>query len=155
MESHQKYMHKCLQLAKEALNKGNPPVGAILVVNDKIIGEGIEAGKSSGDLTNHAEILSIRNAIENGFLKDLHKAIMYTTHEPCIMCSYLIRHHKIPHIIFGTSVKYIGGYTSKFKILNTLEVPKWGNKPKITEGICKSECEKMTKQFYQLLNEKG
>jgi tRNA(adenine34) deaminase len=152
MESHQKYMHKCLQLAKEALNKGNPPVGAILVNRNNIIGEGIEAGKSSGDLTNHAEILSIRNAIENGYLKELHKAIMYTTHEPCIMCSYLIRHHKIPHIVFGTSVDYIGGYTSKFKILNTIEVPKWGNKPKITEEICKSECEELTEKFRQLLN---
>lgn len=155
MKNHQKYMHKCLQLAKEALNKGNPPVGAIMVINNKIIGEGIEAGKSSGDLTNHAEIVSIRDAIENGFLKDLHKAIMYTTHEPCVMCSYLIRHHKIPHIVFGTSVDYIGGYTSKFKILNTIEVPKWGNKPKITEGICKSKCEELMKQFHQLLNKKG
>ncbi len=152
MANYQKYMHKCLQLAKEALNKQNPPVGAILVVNDKIIGEGIEAGKSSGDLTNHAEILAVRNAIENGYLKHLHKSIMYTTHEPCIMCSYLIRHHKIPHIIFGTSVEYIGGYTSKFKILNTIEVPKWGDKPKVTEGICKLECEELTKKFHHLLN---
>ncbi|NOY48507.1 MAG: nucleoside deaminase [Chlorobi bacterium] len=152
METHQKYMHKCLQLAKKALTKGNPPVGAILVVKNKIIGEGIEAGKSSGDLTNHAEILSIRNAIKNGHLKELHKAIMYTTHEPCIMCSYLIRHHRIPHIIFGTSIDYIGGYTSKFKILNTIEVPKWGNKPKITEGVCKSKCEELTEEFHQLLN---
>ncbi len=139
-------------MAKKALNNGNPPVGAILVVNDKIIGEGIEAGKSSGDLTNHAEILAVRNAIENGYLKYLHKSIMYTTHEPCIMCSYLIRHHKIPHIIFGTSVEYIGGYTSKFKILNTIEVPKWGDKPKVTEGICKLECEELTKKFHHLLN---
>ncbi len=145
-------MHKCLQLANEALNKGNPPVGAILVVNDKVIGKGIEAGKSSGDLTNHAEIQSIRNAMENGHLNDLHRAIIYTTHEPCIMCSYLIRHHRIPHIVFGSSVKYIGGYTSKFNILSTMEVPKWGNVPKITKGICKTKCEQLTEQFHQLLN---
>jgi len=148
-------MDKCLQLAKEALTKGNPPVGTILVVKNKIIGEGIEAGKSSGDLTNHAEILSIRNAIINGHLKELHKAIMYTTHEPCIMCSYLIRRHKIPHIIFGTSVEFIGGYTSRFKILNTIEVPKWGNKPKITEGVRQAECEELTEEFHHLLNKKG
>ena len=58
-------MHKSLQLAKEALSIGNPPVGAILVINDQIVGEGIEAGKSSGDITNHAEILAVRNAITN------------------------------------------------------------------------------------------
>ncbi|MGM5469402.1 nucleoside deaminase [Flavobacteriaceae bacterium LMO-SS05] len=152
MENHQKHMHKCLQLANKALSIGNPPVGAILVIDDKIIGEGIEAGKSSGDITNHAEILAIRNAVENGYVKDLHKSVMYTTHEPCIMCSYVIRHHHIPHIIFGTSVKYIGGYTSKFNILTTLEVPKWGKRPKITAGVCKLECEELTEQFHQLLN---
>jgi tRNA(adenine34) deaminase len=68
------------------------------------------------------------------------------------MCSYLIRHHKIPHIVFGTSVDYIGGYTSKFNVLSTIEVPKWGNTPKITKGICKSECEELTETFRQLLN---
>jgi tRNA(adenine34) deaminase len=151
MENHKKYMKQCLRLAEIALSNGNPPVGAILVFNDKVIGKGIEAGKTSGDLTNHAEILAIRDAINNGFLKSLDKSVMYTTHEPCIMCSYLIRHHKIPHIVFGTAVDYIGGCTSKFNLLCTEEVPKWKNKPKITEGICEAECEQLTKQFHKCL----
>lgn len=54
MEEHQKYMSKCLQLAKKALENGNPPVGAILVVSNVISKEGVESGKSSGDITNHA-----------------------------------------------------------------------------------------------------
>jgi len=154
MEEHQNYMNKCLQLAKTALKNGNPPVGAILVVNNEIIAEGIESGNSSGDIINHAEILAIRDAIKNGFVEDLQQAEMYTTHEPCIMCSYLIRHHKIPHIIFGTKVNYIGGYSSKYKILSSNEVPKWGMPPKITEGICNSECELLNKEFNQLMDKK-
>jgi tRNA(adenine34) deaminase len=154
MNNHKINMKRCLILAKKALDNGNPPVGAILVFDDKIIGEGIEAGKSSGDITNHAEILAIKDAIKNGYAKDLHQAILYTTHEPCIMCSYLIRHHKISHIIFGTSVEHIGGFTSQFNILSTEEVPKWGKNPKVTEGICKEECEHITEQFNNLLLKK-
>ena len=72
---------------------------------------------------------------------------MYTTHEPCIMCSYVIRHHKIPHVIYGISVDFIGGFTSRFKVLCTEEVPKWGEKPKVTGGICETECQYLTEQF--------
>jgi len=147
MEDHEKYMEHCLQLAEEALKNGDPPVGAILVLGSTILGEGVESGKSSGDITNHAEIIAIRNAINNGFRKDLLKAKLYTTHEPCIMCSYVIRHHHIPEIIFGVSVKYTGGYTSSFDILATEKIPKWGKKPTVTGGICKEACEALSKKF--------
>lgn len=140
-------MNRCLQLGRQALKKGDPPVGAVLVVDDIIIGEGTESGKSSGDVTNHAEIQAIRNAISNGFGKDLAKAELYTTHEPCIMCSYVIRHHHIPHIVFGAAVEYVGGFTSDFAVLTTEKVPKWGKPPKITSGICKEECEMLNKKF--------
>lgn len=141
------YMGRCLQLAEQALKKGDPPVGSVLVADDIIIGEGTESGKSSGDVTNHAEIQAIRNAISNGFGKDLAKAKLYTTHEPCIMCSYVIRHHHIPHIIFGVGVEYVGGSTSDFAVLTTEKIPKWGKAPKITSGICKEECEMLNKKF--------
>lgn len=143
---YEKYMKYCIKLAEIALKKGNPPVGSIIVFEDKIIGEGIEVGKSTQDITNHAEILAIRNAINNGFLELLPKAKMFSTHEPCIMCSYLIRHHKIPHIIYGSNVLFVGGVSSKFKILKTEDVPKWGKKPQITKKICEHDCyELMTK----------
>jgi len=147
MKTHEFYMKKCLQQAEKALANGDPPVGAVVVLNDTVIGEGIEAGKSSGDITNHAEILAIRDAIKNGFENDLSNALLYTTHEPCIMCSYLIRHHKIPHIIFGTSVDYVGGFTGQFEVLTTEEVPKWGKGPIVTRGICEVECRELSRKF--------
>jgi tRNA(adenine34) deaminase len=142
-----KYMQQCLVLAEIALKNGNPPVGAIVVFEDTIIGKGIESGKSSGDITNHAEILAIRDAIKNGHSNNLNQAKLFSTHEPCIMCSYLIRHHKLPHIIYGSAVPFIGGATSAFNILSTEDIPKWGKKPTITEGICKTECNALTGGF--------
>lgn len=143
----EKYMQQCLVLAEMALQNGNPPVGAIIIFEENVIGKGIESGKSTGDITNHAEILAIRDAINNGHLNNLHQAKIFTTHEPCIMCSYLIRHHKLPHLIYGTSVDYVGGATSQFKILTTEDIPKWGKKPVITAGICINECNELTERF--------
>ncbi|MEO8824118.1 MAG: nucleoside deaminase [Ginsengibacter sp.] len=147
MNNDDKYMSRCIQLAEQALESGNPPVGSVLVLDGIIIGEGIESGKSSGDVTDHAEILAIRNAIKNGFGKHLPKAILYSTHEPCMMCSYVIRHHHIPHILFGISVEYVGGFTSVFKILTTEKVPKWGKPPIVSMGIGREDCEMLNKKF--------
>lgn len=146
-EQHQYYMNQCLEIAEAALTAGNPPVGAIIVLEGKVIGTGQESGKSTGDITNHAEILAIRSAIKNGYAEELSKAQMYTTHEPCIMCSYLIRHHRLPEIIFGTAVPYVGGLTSQFSVLATEDVPKWGSKPKVISGICLEQCNALSDQF--------
>lgn len=147
-----KYMHQCLDLAKTALKSGNPPVGALIVIDGEVIGSGIESGKSTGDITNHAEILSIKDAIKNGYAGKLHLAQMYTTHEPCIMCSYMIRHHKIAEIIYGTAVPHVGGFTSKYNVLATEDVPKWGNKPKVFGDMCVEECNELNAQFLELIS---
>lgn len=145
-------MQQCLGLAAIALAAGDPPVGALIVYNDEVIGKGIEAGRSTGDVTNHAEIVAVRDAIDNGYSAQLHLATMYTTHEPCIMCSYVMRHHQIPEIVYGTSVPFVGGATSQFNVLSTLEVPKWGNKPTIISGVYLEECNLLNEEFRKANN---
>lgn len=145
-------MNQCLDLAKKALAGGNPPVGSLIVFGGVIIGSGAESGKSTGDITNHAEIIAIRDAIKNGYADKLSVAAMYSTHEPCIMCSYMIRHHRIAEIIYGSAVPHIGGSTSQFNILATEDVPKWGTRPKVVGGICTDECNALTTQFLESLS---
>ena len=149
-DTHIHYMHTCLQLGKQALAQGNPPVGAILVHQDKIIGQGIEAAKTNDDVTDHAEILAVRNAIKNGYKDLLAKAVMYTTHEPCLMCAYVIRHHRIPQIVYGIAVDCIGGHSSRFDVLCDEEVASWGKKPVIIGGVCAQECQALTEDFRQM-----
>ncbi|MBT2622279.1 nucleoside deaminase [Chryseobacterium sp. ISL-6] len=152
MSNYNKYILECIELAKQALEKGNPPVGSLLVFNDKIIGRGIESGKSTGDITQHAEILAVKDALEKGYRDTLNQSILISTHEPCIMCSYLIRHHKIAKIVFGVSVPSVGGQSSEFKILETEIIPKWGKKPTIESGILQHECELLNQQFTDYLS---
>ncbi|MDX2070694.1 MAG: nucleoside deaminase [Haliscomenobacter sp.] len=134
------YMRKCLALAQIAKARGDSPVGSILVQNRKVVGEGIEGGKTHQDITFHAEIEAIRNTRTALGKTDLSDCILVTTHEPCIMCSYVIRHHKIKLIIVGLSTGEIGGYSSKLPLLLDKSISKWADPPKIIEGILEEEC---------------
>jgi len=144
---HNEYMKHCIALAEKALQNGNPPVGSILVYQDNIIGEGIENGRSSKDITNHAEILAIRDAVQRDNEALISSATMYSTHEPCIMCSYVIRHHKVSELVYGMEVDYVGGHSSELKVLDTQKVPKWGAKPKIKNGVLKHQCQELSKRY--------
>lgn len=152
MNSYTTYMLECIELAQQALEKGNPPVGSLLVFKDQIIGRGIESGKTSGDITQHAEILAVKNALAQGYRDILHKSVLFSTHEPCMMCSYLIRHHQIAKIVFGISVPLVGGQSSEFKILETETIPKWGRKPEIESGLLQHECELLNERFSEYLS---
>jgi len=145
--SHKGYMHYCITLGEIALQKGNPPVGAILVVHDTIIGEGYETAKTSGDVTQHAEILAIRDAVQKGNSVLLENAILYTTHEPCLMCSYAIRHYKIPTIVYSLAVSDVGGHSGSFNVLTTETIKKWNPLPEVITGVCKADCETLQKRF--------
>lgn len=151
MRTHIQFMKKCIDLGKEAMLSGNPPVGSIVVKNNIIIGIGKEAGKSSNDVTKHAEIEAIKDALINH--QSLNNATLYTTHEPCIMCSYVIRHHNIKTIVYGIKSKYVGGFSSNFKILETNSIPVWKEAPEIIGGVMENECLNLSKS-YKLLKTK-
>ncbi|MDO1451867.1 nucleoside deaminase [Rhodocytophaga aerolata] len=133
------------------MQAGNPPVGALLVKEGKVVGEGIEAGKSKKDITCHAEIEAIRNAITKGQNVDMQDCTLYTTHEPCIMCSYVIRHHKIATIVIGIEVPVIEGVTSSLPILKASDISIWPDPPQIVKGILKKECENLNSAYQNIL----
>jgi tRNA(adenine34) deaminase len=137
---YENYMRDCIRLAKIAKERGDSPVGSVLVQNGKIISEGIEGVKTYKDITFHAEIEAIRNATKVLGKADLSDCILVTTHEPCIMCSYVIRHHKIKLIIVGVTTGETGGYSSSFPLLLDKTITTWPEPPQIIDGILKQEC---------------
>ncbi len=144
-ETHIFFMKHCIKLGKAAKALNDSPVGAIIVKDGKVIAEGIEASKSKHDVTCHAEIEAIRDIIKKLNITDLSGYTMYTTHEPCIMCSYAIRHHKISEIVWGISTGEIGGYSSKFNILQDTTIQKWGNIPNLISGVLEDACKELHK----------
>lgn len=132
---HEIYMRKCIDLARVARQRGDSPAGSILVRNEIIVAEGIEGGKTHNDITCHAEIEAIRKACDLLQTQNLSDCIMYTTHEPCIMCSYVIRHTGIPTIVFGIATGEIGGFSSRLPLLLDSTIKRWRNIPVIIKGV--------------------
>jgi tRNA(adenine34) deaminase len=134
------YMAKCIELAEKARLNGDSPVGSIIVRDGQIIASGIEGGKTHSDITFHAEIEVIRQAASILKSQDLSNCIMYTTHEPCIMCSYVIRHTRINTIFIGITTGAIGGFSSQYKILLDESIKTWGPPPTLITGVLEKEC---------------
>ncbi len=126
------YIQRCELLGKDAAIKGDAPVGAVITKGDEIISEAIEATKNKNDVTCHAELEAIRSAVKKLKTNDLSDCVMYSTHEPCIMCSYAIRFYKIRKLVYQHAVNYIGGISSSMPLLLVKEVPPhWGDVPVI------------------------
>lgn len=124
----QKHMDLCDQLAIKAGEKGNTPVGCIILDGNKIIAQAEEAGHSKQDITCHAEIEAIRKARKK-VGTDMSQCTLISTHEPCVMCGYAIRFHKISRVVYKKEVKSFGSISSSMKILSTTEVPDHWSKP--------------------------
>ncbi|GEP97031.1 nucleoside deaminase [Chitinophaga cymbidii] len=130
MDEHKEYMKRCLTLSQKALDEGESPVGCVIVKDGKIIGEGYEKSRQLKDVTRHAETVAILDALKN--TTDLSGAVLYSNVEPCILCSYVIRHHKISEVVFAKTAGELGGTCAPFDILTSATFLSWGPPPKIT-----------------------
>jgi len=151
MNKHIEFMTQCLSLGRIALKNGDSPVGSLIVSGDQVIGNGIEAGHSKKNITHHAELLAVKDALIDHSPSTLRNSVLYTTHEPCIMCSYVIRHYGIGTIVYGLDSNFIGGITSEFKVLTSESVPAWGNAPRIIPNVLRKECEALSEAYKNLL----
>lgn len=137
---HEYFMRKCIELALIAKQHGESPVGSVIVKDEKIIASGSEASKLNRDLTFHAEIEAIRRAVALLDTTDLSSCTLYTTHEPCIMCSYVIRHAKINTIVIGITTGETGGVSSAYQLLLDRSIKSWADPPQLVFGVLKKEC---------------
>lgn len=102
------WMHEALSLADHAENAGEVPVGAVVVLNGEIIGEGWNHPISGHDPTAHAEIMALRDAASRVGNYRLVNADLYVTIEPCTMCAGAIVHSRIRRLVYGASEEKSG-----------------------------------------------
>ncbi len=136
-------MRRCIELANIAKKRGDSPVGSLIVKDGQVVAEGIEGGKTHKDITFHAEIEAVRNATASLGKTDLSDCFLVTTHEPCIMCSYVIRHHKIGLVVVGVRTGEIGGYSSTLPVLTDSTISSWSTPPVIIDNILEQECKEL------------
>jgi len=132
MEEHRLFLSRCGELGQQALASGESPAGSVIVLHGRIISEASEATKTKMDITCHCEIEAIRIATKTLNTNDLSGCILYTNYEPCVMCSYAIRYHRISKVVYQHEVPFLGGISSPLSVLTTTRVPShWSPPPEI------------------------
>lgn len=137
-------MKEALKEAEKAYEKGEIPVGALIVVNGEIISKAHNIKETTFDPTAHAEILAIREAARILGAWRLTDATLYVTKEPCIMCSGAIVNSRIKRLVYGCNDPKGGAVVSLYNILNDKRL---NHQVEITNGILEEECRVILKRF--------
>lgn len=142
------WMKRCLHLAERAFDEGNTPVGALIVQGSVPIGEAWELRPTTWDVTAHAELFTVREACAALNSSDLSGASLYSTAEPCVMCSYALRRAGIARVVFGTWAGQAGGVRSGYALLVDPELAGWPPPPRVTSGVLAFECEGLLERWH-------
>jgi tRNA(adenine34) deaminase len=140
------WMRRALHWAEYAAMRNEVPVGAILIAEDKIIGEGWNQPIVRQDPTAHAEIVALRAGakIRNNYR--VVNSTLYVTLEPCLMCVGALLHARIERVVFGAADPKTGAIVSITHALDDLPA---NHKIKYTGGVLALECGDLLKQFFQ------
>lgn len=132
------FMNKALELAKKAYDLDEVPVGCVVVYNNEIIASGFNRKEIDGISTSHAEILAINNACKKLGTWRLDDCILYTTMEPCMMCTGAIIQSRIGRVVYGTKNDSFG-YLSRIN----------NQKIEIINGVLNDKCLSIVSDFFK------
>lgn len=141
------WMQQALELADKAQQQGEIPVGAVIVQNDEVIGEGWNQSITLNDPTAHAEVMAIRDAGQRIENYRLINSTLYVTLEPCPMCAGALVHSRISRIVFGASDAKTGAAGS---IMNVVNHDKLNHQLDVTAGVCAEQCSTKISNFFKM-----
>ena len=139
-------MQRALELAHKAEACGEVPIGAVLVKDDQIIGEGYNSPISQHDPTAHAEIMALRDAADRIGNYRLLNTTLYVTIEPCVMCAGALVHARVKEVVFGAAEPRTGAAGSIFEILQS---PKLNHQVQVRGGVLAKECAALLQEFFK------
>ena len=139
------FMLEALALAREAEDANEVPVGALIVIDGRIVGRGRNAPISLNDPTAHAEMIAIRQAATEVGNYRLAGSTLYVTMEPCVMCAGAIVHARIERLVFGARDLRFGGVRSKFRLADSELL---NHRVEVLEGVCAAEAILLLQSFF-------
>ncbi|NLX25705.1 MAG: nucleoside deaminase [Lentisphaerae bacterium] len=140
------YMRMALREAQQAAAEGEVPCGAVIVLNDEVIGKAHNQTETLNDPTAHAEILAITQATQAVGNWRLNGAVMYVTKEPCPMCAGALVLARIQKVVWGMTDPIRGGAISKFNILNDADL---NHAVEVETGVMELDCKRVMQVFFQ------
>jgi tRNA(adenine34) deaminase len=143
---HDGYMRRALEWAARAARNGEVPVGALVVRDGEVLGEGANQPIGSHDPTAHAEIVALRAAAARVGNYRLTGATLYVTIEPCTMCAGALIHARIGTLVFGAREPRAGAVVST---ANSIENAALNHRVEAVEGVLAGECSELLKAFFR------
>jgi len=140
------FMLEALKEARKGAEKGEVPVGAVIVLDGKIIARAHSLVRKKKDPTAHAEILAIRKASARNQYERLNGAEMYVTLEPCSMCAGAMVLSRIEKLYFGASEPNTGAAGTVFNVVSD---PHHNHRIKAYKGVLEAESSEMLKAFFK------
>jgi tRNA(adenine34) deaminase len=140
-----KFMRFALNRAREAWQRGEVPVGALVVHDGEIVGEGFNQPIETNDPTAHAEIVAMRQAAERLRNYRLTGATMYVTIEPCQMCVGAMVHARIGRLVYGAPEPKAGAIESAMR---AHEHPALNHRLEVTGRVLEDECREVIQRFF-------
>lgn len=141
------FMKEALSLAAEAAAEGEVPVGAVVVIDGKIVGRGRNRREKDKNALAHAELEAINEACRTLGGWRLWQCDMYVTLEPCPMCTGAIINSRIKRLVYGASDYKAGSCGS---VVNLFDLP-YNHKPEMIAGCMQDECSQILKDFFRNL----
>ena len=146
MKTDQHYMQQALELAAKAAAQGEVPVGAVVVLDDEIIGQGWNQPILSNDPTAHAEIMALRDAALKLANYRLPSATLYVTIEPCTMCAGAMIHARIARVVYGATEPKSGVAESNGCLFND---EYFNHQVVVRGGVLAEQCSAVISDFFQ------
>ena len=143
---HEEFMTAALDQARRALASGEVPIGAVVVIDGRVVASGFNQPISGLDPTAHAEMIALREAARGAGNYRLTDATLYVTVEPCLMCVGALVHARVREVVYGAAEPKSGALVS---VLRGLELPGLNHRFAVTGGVLEEECRGLVQLFFQ------
>lgn len=139
------FMKLALAEAQKAAEAGEPPIGAVVVVDGKVVAAARNTREYTNDITGHAELIAVRDAAKKRGDWRLSDATVYVTLEPCPMCAGALLASRVSRVVYGAKDPAAGAMGT---VLNLPRYP-LGSAPTVTTGVLEAECRAILQEFFR------
>ncbi|MFO1029990.1 MAG: tRNA adenosine(34) deaminase TadA [Planctomycetota bacterium] len=141
-----RWLARCLELARQAAAADEVPVGAVVVVDGQVVGEGRNRVEELRSPLAHAEMLALQQALVHAGNKRLANATLYCSLEPCFLCAGAILHTRVDRVVFGASDLKFGAVRS---LANVLEDPRLNHRCTVVAGVEAAASAELLRAFFR------